>query len=437
MPRRRPAAGRSLPRHGVHAWLPDAALDAHPVGTWLLQAGFDLWLRAAYRRVTLVAPGFRLPPGALIASNHQRDVDGPMLGIGLVQRRGLRFERPLPFYATREDLFRPGILARLTVHWPRPLSALLGRVSLAWFFPLGRAEPMRRVREFTLGETLAALADAGLGDADCAAVLNARGRRETGLAPGAASVRAALHRPGLPIEAWWGLRRLRLAALRRLAPAFRATVDAQLAHFAHRLDAGRAVYFAPEGTISIDGHFGRVRAGSFRLARMAATAPWIQPMALQYDALAPGRLRAIVHIGAPVRADPALPRGAFDAALKRLMFRTVPITPSQLLARWLRHGPPRFTEADLARYFAAARRALGATGTPLDPLLAGSTTRELANQRLRWLERQQLVRREGDTFVTTCARTAAPGWNDPAAIVHYLDNQLGDLLPDAARRLPC
>ncbi|MGH8216838.1 MAG: hypothetical protein ACREPZ_14255, partial [Rhodanobacteraceae bacterium] len=115
--------------------------DTRPVASWLLQMGFDLVIGAVYRREVLAAPGFRLLPGSLIASNHLRDVDGPMLGATLIRRRGLRFRGSLPFYATREDLFRPGILARLTVHWPRFVSPLLRRISLAWFFPLGRTEP--------------------------------------------------------------------------------------------------------------------------------------------------------------------------------------------------------------------------------------------------------------------------------------------------------
>ncbi len=421
----------------ARTWLPDAALDAHPLGTWLLQAGFDLWIRLAYRRVILRPRDFRLAPGSLIASNHQRDVDGPLLGITLVARRGLHFGQPAPFYATREDLFRTGILARLTVTWPAWLSTLLGHVSLAWFFPLGRAEPMRRVREFTLGETLHALAAAGLGDCACSAVLNARGHRELGSAPGTPLRVAITHAQPAVLEHWWGLRRLTLAALRALAPAFRATIAGQLAHFARRLDAGRAVYFSPEGTISMDGHFGRVRAGPFRLVHLAAAAPWIQPMALQYDALAAGRLRAVIHIGEPRRADPTLPRAAFDAALRGLILRSVPITPSALLARWLLHGPVRFAQADLAHYLAHGRQALGATGATLDPLLAGARIPDLADQRLRWCEHRHLVRREGAAFVNVCARDAPPGWRDPAAVARYLDNQLADLIPDAARRLPC
>ncbi|TAN03248.1 MAG: hypothetical protein EPN36_13280 [Rhodanobacteraceae bacterium] len=417
--------------------MPDAELDAHPVGTWLLEMGFDLWIRTLYNRVLLFPDDFHIAPGTLIASNHQRDVDGPMLGTVLVRRKGLRFQWPLPFYATREDLFRAGILARLTVHWPRPLSALLAHIPLAWFFALGRAEPMRRTREFTLGETLRALIDMGMGDADAAWVLNARGRRETGIVANQFRVREAVLRRDPSLETGWGLRRLTPVTRARIAPAFRSAVAAQLAHFAQRLDRGRCVYFSPEGTISTDGHFGRIRAGFFRLTRTAETAPWVQPMALAYDTLAPGRSRVVVRIGERFRADPALDRRAFDATLRQTILQLAPVTPSHLLARWLLHGPASFTREDLGDWLAHCRATLRDTHPSLDPLLAGANLRGLAGQRLRWLERKGLVARHGGNFRNRCARDAEPGWRTPANVARYLDNNLAGLVPDTHRVLPC
>lgn len=415
---------------------PNLPRDAHPLASWLLQMGFDVWIRMAYRREIVMPDDFRLVPGSMIASNHQRDVDGPMLGTVLVCRHGLRFRHPLPFFATREDLFRPGILARLTVHWPRPVSTLLGHVSLAWFFPLGRAEPMRRVREFTLGETLHALMQAGMGESRCDTLLNARGLRE--LDAGHSSLAQCIARANPAVlEEWWGLRRLKVVTLESIAPAFRAAVDAQLAHFARRLDRGRCVYFSPEGTISMDGHFSRIRAGFFRLARLAATQPWVQPMALGYDTLGPGRSRVVLHIDQCFRADTTLDRRPFDAALRGKILRLVPITPSHLLSRWLLHGPRSFTRDELATWLVRGYTVLRAVHPSLDPLFARKGATGIAHARLRWLERKRLVERRGTTFENTCPRDAPPGWHEPANVVRYLDNNLADLVPGIDRVLPC
>jgi 1-acyl-sn-glycerol-3-phosphate acyltransferase len=434
MQRQAQAASTSRP---TRKWLPDAELDAHPFSTWSLQMGLDMWIRALYQRVVLLPADFHIAPGTLIASNHQRDVDGPMLGTVLVRRRGLRFQWPLPFYATREDLFCPGILARLTVHWPRPLPALLGRIRLAWFFALGRAEPLRRVREFTLGETLRALVDAGCGADACGAWLNSRGLRELDVRTTMPLQAALAHAPSAALESWWGLRRLQAAARARIVPAFRATIDAQLAQFATRLDRGRCVYFAPEGSISMDGHFARIRAGFFRVVHTARYAPWIQPMALGYDTLAPGRSRVVVRIGQPFRADRTLDRRGFDAALRHAVLEQVSITPSHLLARFLLHHAPAFSQQDLTEWMTRGRATLRARRATLDPLLAQADVSRLANQRLRWLERKRLIVRTGATFAVTFSRDAQPGWHTPANIARYLDHNLADLVPDIERVLPC
>lgn len=425
----------SNPRTGTTP--PGAEPDAHPLGTWLLQMGFDMWIRGVYNRVAVLPDNHRIAPGTLIASNHQRDVDGPMLGTVLIRRRGLHFQWPLPYFATREDLFRPGILARLTVHWPRMISAALGHVSLAWFFPLGHTEPMRRVREFTLGEALHALIDAGHGDTDCTSLLNARGRRELGV-DAIMSVRDTLaSTPPATLEHYWGLRRLTPSARQWLLPAFRTAINAQLEHFTRRLDRGHSVYFAPEGTISMDGHFGSIRGGFFSLVQMAASPPWILPMALAYDTLGPGRSRVVIRIGTSSRADVSLERREFNAALRHAIESLVPITPSHLLARYLLHGPASFAQDDFAQWLAHALTALRAAKRSLDPLFADSSVDAIANARLRWLERKGLVVRRGSSFDNACPRDAAPGWRTPAGIARYLDNHLADLSPGMDLMPPC
>jgi 1-acyl-sn-glycerol-3-phosphate acyltransferase len=430
------ATPAATPTEPAWARLPAAVDATHPVGNWLLQMGFDLWIRTCYDREVVMPENFALEPGSLIASNHQRDVDGPMLGIVLARRKGLHFQGTPPFYATREDLFRPGILARLTVHWPTPLPALLGHISLAWFFPLGRTEPMRRVREFTLGEALHALLDAGRGDADCGTLLNARGQRELDVRH--ATLAKCIDRANpVILEKWWGLRRLRVRALEAIAPAFRATIDAQLAHFARRLDRGCCVYFSPEGTISMDGHFSRTRGGFFRLVHLAAKPPWVQPMALGYDTLGPGRSRVVARIGERFRADTSLDRRTFDATLRDTILQLAPVTPSHLLARWLLHGPRSFTRDELAGWIVRCCTTLRAAHPSMDPLFARKGVTGIAHARLRWMERKNLVVRRSDGFETTCPLDAPPGWHTRAGIARYLDNNLADLVPGVDRVLPC
>ena len=416
---------------------PTQDADPHPVASWLFRFAGDLYISAVYRREVLLPQDFRMRPGSMVASNHQRDIDGPILGTMLLDRRGLRFLGALPFYATREDLFRPGILARLTGHWPRPVSGLLRRISLAWFFPLGRTEPMRRVREFTLGEALCMLAAEGFGAADAGSLLNPRGRRETGVHPGACSVNALLERSDDALERWWGLRRLGHEARAAIAPGFRATVERQIAHFARRLDRGCCIYFSPEGTISETGPFGRVRGGFFRVARMAESPPWIQPIGLGYDTLAPGKSRVVIRAGQAFRADTRVERRDFDAKLRQAVLELVTITPSSLLARFLLHGSPVFAAGELTRWLADAHASLVRHGAAVDPLFERGPVDRLTARRLQWLHRKGLVAREGTSFRNTCPCDVPPGWRRPENVVRYLDNALSDFLPDIDRLAPC
>lgn len=409
----------------------------HPIGIWLLQFVGDLYIGAVYRREIVVPPDFRLKPCSMIASNHQRDVDGPVLGTVLLDRRGLRFRGSLPYFATREDLFRPGILARLTVHWPRAISGLFRRISLAWFFPLGRTEPMRRIPEFTLGDSLRALAAEGLDGADAGSLLNARGQRETGIHPGDCSVRALRERDDDTMEAWWGLRRLTRNARATITPGFRATIERQIAHFARRLDRGCCVYLAPEGTISRGGPFGRVRAGFFRIACAAESPPWIQPIGIAYDTLAPGRSRVVIRVGREFRADTRVGRCDFDAKLRRAVLGLVTVTPSHLLARFLSHGPSVFRFDELSRWLAGAHAELSSSGAAVDPLFERLPVERLTARRLRWLRRKGLVAREGKSFRNTCSSDVVPGWRRPENVVRYLDNALSDFLPDIEKLAPC
>ncbi|MGH8274327.1 MAG: lysophospholipid acyltransferase family protein [Gammaproteobacteria bacterium] len=396
------------------SWLPDAERDPHPRLTWFTECCFDWTISALFRKEEMLPPDYRLEPGTLVVSNHQRDADVPILTTMLCRREGVHIRWPLPFYASREDFMRRGFLADHLMTWPAPLRAPFWVLSLAWFFRIVRAEPMRRTDEFTLLDAFRAL---DIEDENArAAELNARGRRE------AQADKAQYDKN------FWGIRRLARPARAALAPGFRATVDAQLARFAELLDAGRVVDFAPEGTISPNGRMGRIRAGVWRIVRLANRPPPILPAALSYDPLGPGRLRVIVRIGSPLRAYNAKSRREFDAWLKGEIMKLYPVTASHLASRFLAAGPERFTTTAFARWCERAVTMLAAAGCTLDPLLEHSNIQQLAEERLGWLAHKSLLAHTDTGWRNRWSRDAEAGWRRPANIVRYLDNALDDLL---------
>lgn len=408
-------------------WLPDAELDPHPRLTWLIEYCFDLAISRLYRIDVHYPPGYRLAPGTLVVSNHRRDVDVPILASVLCRRQGLRLDQPLPFFASREDLFRRDFLSEYLHAWPRPLQRLLGRIPLAWFFHAMRVKPIRRVREFSLSEAFSELPDPG----EKVHWLNARGRHEW-----ATGERNNPGRPGKPPNRRaWGLRRLHGKARRTLQPDFRATIITQLEHFAGLLDAGRIVYLAPEGANSRDGRFHRLRAGTWELVQRAAQAPPILPLALSYDALRAGRLRPIVRVGTPLAAYPVHDRGHFDTMLKIQIRKLFPLNTSHLISRFLVWGPATFTTHDFADWLERARDQLAQTDSVVDPELAHCDTHTLAATRLDWLRHSALVSRTQSGWRNDWPQHSEPGWRTPAETVRYCENALDDHLRALAPNL--
>lgn len=415
--------------------IPDAGLDPHPRLTWAIEMGFDVGVRLLYRKREIWPDDFVLEPGTLVVSNHQRDSDVPIIGTVLCHRHGLCFRWPLAFFVAREDLFRTGFLAEYFAGWP-VLGSLVGLIRLQWFFTAARAYPMRRVREFSLLETLDAVRATGLAGVQTTEVFNTRGQRELRQRFGQLPERIAdLDRRRLRELSHWGLRRLRLRALHQIAPGFRATVRRQLEGYVRLLDAGRVVYIAPEGLISETGTFGRVRLGTRWLYRQAAKRPAVLPVALSYDALAPGRRRrVIVQVGRSVRELDASSEAAFAVQVRRLIQELYMLNPSHLLARFLLVGPRQFSSSEFQAWMQRATQLAAQWHAPLDPLLVHAPG-ELWARRLRWLQRRRLIGQGATGWRNLLDREARPGWQQPANIVRYLDNALSETAPDLSREL--
>jgi len=411
-------------------WLSDAELDPHPPFTWLTACCFDLAVRALVRNAEIIPPDFRLQPGTLVVSNHLRDCDVPVLTAALCRRRGVRILNPLPFCAAREDLFRRGFVSDLLGAWPRPVAWLLGRVPLEGLFRILRVQPIRRIREFTWGETLSALRAAGFADADPAQVFHARGLREIANALGSLPRRVDAIDPGrlgaLRLR-HWGLRRLHPAILRALVPGFRATISAQIGRLVELIATGRVVYLAPEGVTSRSGRFGCVRAGAWEVYRRCAMPPPVLPVALSYDPLRRGRVRAVVRIGPTLQPIRVQSRSEFDARLRVEILRLSAVTCSHLVSRFIAAGPRLFTTMTLARWLQHAGDAARDAGLTLDPLLKNAGPARLAHERLAWLASRSLVAPSGAGWRNRWPSDAKPAWGTAAAIVPYLHNALDDL----------
>lgn len=419
-------------------WLPDPERYKHPRLSWLLQYVFGIVLSRMIRVDHDLPPGFEPPPGTLVVSNHLRDSDAPIVGMLLCRRDGVRIRGALPFFATREDLFQPGAMANLLYTCPRPFIHLLRLIPLRWFFRNVRAIPMRRLREFTWQDTLHELERIGLGACDPVEVFNARGQRELRDCLGDLPARVDAINPwhmGTMRVGRWGLRRLTMSTLRRLDPEFRAVVTQHLRDAADRLDEGNTVYFAPEGCVSLNGRFGRIRAGTWQLGRMTAHPLPFLPLAISYDPLGPGRTRVVVRKGDMMpNLDVNDPSTLVHAVRSPLIAHRV-ITPSHLLAQFLCVHAEPFATHELVAWLDDAKAATRDAGLALDPLFSRMTTEALVDERLRWLQRKRLISGGNGTWQNHWKADTAPTWMRPAGVVRYLVNALSDFSPELARTL--
>ncbi|HET6587146.1 MAG TPA: hypothetical protein VFG67_05180 [Oleiagrimonas sp.] len=420
-------------------WLADPDRYVHPRLSWLLACAFKVVLNRLFRIEHDLPPNYRSPSGCLLVSNHLRDSDGPIIGQLMFGRKGYRLRNPLPFFAMREDLYQREGLANLLFTCPWPFIRLLALIPIKWLFGNVRTYPLRRLREFTWHDTLRELVQAGLGGADPKEVFNARGRRELTQCLGTLPARVDAINPwrlGHMRVAHWGLRRLSLKALERLAPGFRETVVRQLRVFAEQLDAGQNVYFAPEGHVSMDGHFGRIRAGTWLLGQMTQNALPIQPFSLSYDPLGPGRTRIVVRHGELLEdLDYRDSRHLAERLRDELMARRV-VTPSHLLAHFLCVRSTPFGVHELAAWLDEAAAAAQDANVMVDPLFGRVSSEVMADERLRWLARKRLVWPVHGMWHRRFSPDTPPTWRNTPGIVRYLANALADFAPELAKALP-
>ncbi|WP_156885194.1 hypothetical protein [Acidihalobacter ferrooxydans] len=404
-----------------------ASPSAPPRGgaRWFL-LGFDRIVRGLFRIEESGLPE-RQPRPCLIAVNHRRDADIPVLGVFLGRVRGRRITGVLPHFVAREDLFDRDFLWH---YWRSPW--LIGPRLISPLIPLPRilevfkAHPIHRIREQSLAVVLRDLRRA-FGDRPLGEVLHPRWAER--LAAAGASPERSIdwllgrqQRFSSLLDGEWGHRRLNLPTFRAFKPLERARIRSHLEVFAQALATGEAVMIAPEGANSPSGFFQRPRAGAWQLAQAAGPELAVLPVGLGYDPSHPSRrTRVFVHAGAILhRADyPA--RRAFDDAVARAILCATTLTASHFLAHWILSAAPgkQLTHAGYLEFLEALSEPLRAAGQRVAPDAA-----EAFEARLRWFARAGLVARESGAWRRSQMPEPQPAWTPRAALAAYLRNEL-------------
>jgi 1-acyl-sn-glycerol-3-phosphate acyltransferase len=335
--------------------------------------GMGAYARTAFRVEVIRDRGWRLRAGMLLVSTHRAETDVPLLGSTLyLAGRILLRRRPRMHFAARDDLFERGFFAGFPPGLgPRTRRALwplgAGRV-----MPLLRAHPIGSATSISLARALAVLpGDAPLGpDLLPAAAREALSTRAAEL--GRAAPRTASDaRRGEYADLLW--RRHDRSEL--TAPAFEGLWRRRMAESAGQLRTlielmreGEPLVLFPEGRPSPDGAIGPLRPGLGALVRRGRPRA-LQPIAIAYDHLCPGRARAWVAFGPPL----APPRDAVEAVVLSALRLAMPLTCGAAVAHHLvdaaTAGRTAVAVGELEDALGAAARAAHREGRPVERAL--------------------------------------------------------------------
>ena len=381
---------------------------------------------------------FTRSPSTLVVFNHRRDADTPIIGSVLFGRKPPWARDIAPIFIAREDLFRSGFLTHYLQGWPKPVRKLLYHLNLKPFLWALRAYPMRRIAERTLREVLEDVL-AIFGDLPLSMVLKTEWvkRFEQLSKPNELplSIRQVLKDRFEPLlNLGFGLTKLNRSQFRALKPYEKATIGSQLQLFVEMLDEGEVLQLAPEGAVSRDGHFARIRAGLHVLLNRPKAPVRVLPVGITYDFMTQDRQWVFVNVGPELLDLRGLSLSEASSRVTQAILAQSTITISQLASQFIlgerSRGGGYLSRAQLLEHVALEARRWAEAGLYVDPRLL---TSEGLNRRMDGyleycLRSGDLIHQGGESYwMPPPGDQPSPGWADPKGALHYTRNELASL----------
>jgi 1-acyl-sn-glycerol-3-phosphate acyltransferase len=328
--------------------------------------GITMWMFVRGRfRVEIVGRLPRVGPGQVWIATHRAETDVPLLaGLLYVQAGMWRGARSRVYFAARDDLYRPGVVAA-GIRLPAPLARLVWPLSPGPWLPRVRAYPIRRPTGLKLEQVLADLP----GETPLAGLLGPR--------PMSCLERAAQQR-GQPRpltvanardaryarELWEDVTAGDLVGDRgrEVWRAHIAKAAGDLRRIVGLIREGRPILLFPEGRVSPDGGVGPI-GDLIDLVVRRGRPESVIPVGIAYDPLTLHRTEVAVGVGTPGPPDGGQAAVAAADALRR----AIPVTCGQVLARYVvRASASGIGSVDAAQRLAAeVARAAAVQGRPV------------------------------------------------------------------------
>jgi hypothetical protein len=375
-------------------------------------------------------------PGTLLLVTHRRDADVPIVGNMIACAPSMKRADRVPHFVAREDLFHRGLLWEYTEHWPTLIREALSLINLLPVMRVLHAYPMRRIPEHSVREVLNDVL-ATCGDLPLDQVLKpAWAERFMRLAPPHAAplttAQALTRRYSALLRLPHGFRKLTHTCFTALKPHQRAVIAAHLQCFIDLMDHGAVLLLEPEGAVSRDGHFGRLRAMLHTLISQTSVETRVQPVGISYDFMSPGRTPVFVAAGPLLRGMKNLGHPAMCAEVKAALLAQSTITATHLGSRLLRlHAGERLCAADVSRFLQQGAAHCAAAGVPVDRrLLDPRATAVRTRAFLDYCVRCELIVADGGNRFIVCPEDTGLRRRlaDPPRALAHVNNELTEIV---------
>lgn len=282
---------------------------------------------------------FKYEPSTIIACAHKRDIDIPVVipCLYFLKRPSrLKSLRNL-YFPARDDLYERGFLMLYFPVLDR-FRFILRRISVDWNFRAVQACPVKLPDEQTanqlLNETIRLEGDRLLREALTEEWL----KRLMGETPANCELHlsdAVRLAPLATLSQYATPRMFKEPLASRIRERHHRTIMGQLRVLTRILDKGGSIFIAPEGRVTPDGRFGKMRAAFTRIVQQAHSDVKMLPVNLTYDFMDTEKPKVIVNIGQEVSSLNYYNKSELAELVKQKVASLSTVTMSGLGSRWL------------------------------------------------------------------------------------------------------
>ncbi len=322
---------------------------------------------------------FKYDPSIIVACSHKRDFDIPLVlpRFYLFHRPSRRKQLRMIYVATRDDLVENGFL---TLYFPmldarfRPLIA---RLQVSRLFKQLQTCQVKLPDEQTVNQLLheTKRLEGNLPITEAltpewqARLVGQENVERSDLLLWDAILRAPLKLLGEHATPRMFKEPLSTHIMKR----HHQTIVGQLREISRVLDKGGVLFIAPEGRVTPDGRFGKMRAALTRVVQQTRADVSMIPVNVTYDFMDTGRTLAIVNIGQEVPSLKSYSKNELAEVVRRSVAGRACVTMSGLGGRWLieaaTKGQSEISYRELSNELWAEAHRLKAKGLPMDTRL--------------------------------------------------------------------